>query len=66
VLYNVACVHAIAGEHERAVELIDRAIDRGFGNRGWLEVDPDLAAIRGTSRFGALLARLGAPAQRGT
>jgi len=65
VLYNVACVHAIAGEPDRAVDLIDRAIDRGFGNRGWLEVDPDLAAIRGTPAFTALLGRLAESTPRG-
>jgi non-specific serine/threonine protein kinase len=58
VLYNLACVYALAGETERALDCLDRAVERGFGNRHWLEIDPDLAALRGLERFGALIGRL--------
>jgi adenylate cyclase len=60
--YNVACAHAILGEHERALELLDRAVAHGRGNLGWIEHDTDFAALHGHPRFEAILARLRASA----
>jgi adenylate cyclase len=58
VLYNVACFYALQGEHDRCIELLTRAIDKGWGDREWLETDSDLNAVRGDARFKALLARI--------
>jgi serine/threonine protein kinase/Tfp pilus assembly protein PilF len=55
LLYNVACVYASLNEGVRAIEVLERAVDRGFGQREWLETDPDLASIRGTPRYNAIL-----------
>jgi serine/threonine protein kinase/tetratricopeptide (TPR) repeat protein len=55
LLYNVACVYGSLGEADRAIEVLERALDRGFGQREWIETDPDLASLRGTPRFEALL-----------
>lgn len=57
VRYNTACLFAVAGEHERALELLDSALAQGFGNPQWLEHDPDLDSLRGDPRFRALLER---------
>jgi TolB-like protein/Tfp pilus assembly protein PilF len=57
-LYNVACVHARLGETDRALDLLERAADTGFGHRAWFEHDPDFAALRDHPRFTALLAQL--------
>jgi tetratricopeptide (TPR) repeat protein len=62
VLYNVACVYALADDTERALDCLERAVERGFGNRRWLEIDPDLASLRGRERFESLIGRLAAPA----
>jgi adenylate cyclase len=62
--YNVACAHAILGEHERALELLDRAVSHGRGNLGWIEHDTDFAALHGHPRFEAILARLRASAAK--
>ena len=56
VRYNVACLCSVAGEVDRAVELVQGAVAAGFGNREWLERDPDLTAIRDDPRFQAILA----------
>ena len=56
--YNVACAHALLGEHDRALELLDRAVRHGRGNLAWIEHDTDLAALHGRPRFEAILARL--------
>jgi adenylate cyclase len=58
VLYNVACVHALAGSSEQALDHLDKAIQNGFGHRDWLENDSELDSIREESRFQALLRKL--------
>lgn len=55
VRYNVACLYALEGEKEKAIDCLEDAIRVGFGNRGWIEHDPDLAALRDHPRFQALL-----------
>jgi adenylate cyclase len=57
-LYNVACAYADAGETERALDALDRAVGTGRGNRGWIEHDADLAPLRSSPRYAAILARL--------
>jgi adenylate cyclase len=60
--YNVACAHALLGEHDRAIELLDRAIRQGRGNLGWIEHDTDFSSLRGDPRFEAIVGRLRAAA----
>jgi non-specific serine/threonine protein kinase len=63
VLYNVACVYALLGEAERAIDCLEKSVTGGWGQREWMEHDPDLASIRDHARFKALLnAPLGAAA----
>jgi adenylate cyclase len=57
-LYNVACAYADAGEPERALDALDRAVGTGRGNRGWIEHDADLDPIRPSPRYAQILARL--------
>jgi adenylate cyclase len=58
VRYNVACLYALEGEAERAIDCLEDAMRVGFGNRGWMEQDPDLASIRNHPRFQGLIERL--------
>jgi len=58
VRYNVACLYALEGETEKAIATLEEAIQVGFGNKGWIEHDPDLDPIRGHPRFKTLLERL--------
>jgi adenylate cyclase len=58
VLYNVACVYCHTGDFDRAFELLNKAVDNGFGYRAWLANDNSLAALRDDPRFAALLKRL--------
>ena len=55
VLYNVACVYALLGEADRAVDCLERSVTHGWGQREWMEHDPDLASLRGHPRFRALV-----------
>ena len=56
VRYNVACLFALEGESERAIDCLEEAIAAGFGNRDWISQDPDLEALRGIPRFEQLVA----------
>ena len=58
-LYNGACNYAVAGDKERALDLLERAIATGGGFRDWLEHDSDLDDLRAMPRFREILARLG-------
>jgi adenylate cyclase len=55
VLYGIACVYALLGEHERALDALERGIQAGFGRREWAEKDPDLASLHDSPRFWKLL-----------
>ena len=55
VLYNVACVYALLGEADKAVDCLEKSITHGWGQREWMEHDPDLAPVRDHPRFRALM-----------
>ncbi len=55
VRYNAACLYALAGEADRALELLEEALRAGFGNVEWIRQDPDLASLAGNARFESLL-----------
>lgn len=55
VRYNVACLFAVAGRTDRALDCLEEARGVGFGNRAWLERDPDLTSVRDQPRFKAIL-----------
>ena len=54
LLYNVASTYSLVGEADEALSCLERAIDRGFGHREWLDNDPDFASIRDLPRFKAI------------
>jgi tetratricopeptide (TPR) repeat protein len=54
-LYNAACTYAALGKHEEALDSLERALDKGYGHKDWIEHDPDFDGLRDTSRFKAIL-----------
>jgi adenylate cyclase len=56
--YNVACSYAIAGDPERALDVLEEHIRTSGVHRHWLEHDSDWDAVRGTPRFQAILGKL--------
>jgi TolB-like protein/Flp pilus assembly protein TadD len=58
VLHNAACFFSLAGESERALDLLERNVARGFGQRDWVENDPDFASLLDEPRFRALVVRM--------
>ena len=53
-LYNTACAYSIAGDEDRALMFLERSIYAGYSDRGHMERDDDLRAIRNTRRFDEL------------
>ena len=58
VLYGLACFYTVAGEAQKAMDLLERSIEAGAVSRAWLEHDNDLDPIRGDPRFQTFLDRL--------
>jgi adenylate cyclase len=55
VLYNVACNYSLLNEIDKALNCIEKAFDKGFGHKEWMERDPDFASIKNHPRFKALM-----------
>jgi serine/threonine protein kinase/Flp pilus assembly protein TadD len=55
ILYNVGCVYALAGEADKSIDCLAKAMDRGDWYKGWAQKDSDLESLRNNPRFQALL-----------
>ena len=54
--YNLACLDARAGKADEAFRQLDRAVGAGFDEEAILLSDHDLDSLRGSPRFGTVLA----------
>jgi len=57
-LYNLACVYSLQKKIDRAIEWLQRAIDAGYNDFGWMEKDTDLDNLRDDPRYKEII-RLG-------
>ncbi len=51
VLYNVACAFGILGKNKECLDALERAVNRGWGDKAWLEHDSDLDSVRKEARY---------------
>jgi hypothetical protein len=51
-------VTALGGMYEQALDFLDRAVGTGRGQLEWILKDNDLAPLRDSLRFAAIVARL--------
>jgi tetratricopeptide (TPR) repeat protein len=56
VRYNVACLYALDGKRQEALECLEECQRLGFSNMDWIQRDPDLASLRDEPRFRRLFA----------
>ena len=54
LLYNVACTYVALSRYDDALNCLERAVDKGFGHKEWIDHDPDLDPLRQHMRFQAL------------
>ncbi len=55
LLYNVACTYARIGKNEESLIALERAAEKGWGDRNWIEHDSDLEGLRDNPRFKAIV-----------
>jgi serine/threonine protein kinase/Flp pilus assembly protein TadD len=58
LLYNVACNYALLGRIEDGLSSLEQAVDRGYGDKAWMEHDADLEPLRSSPRYQAILERM--------
>lgn len=58
VLYNLACAYSLNGEKERAIETLQRAVERGFTDVDFIERDRDLEPIRREASYQKIIETL--------
>jgi len=58
VLINGACLFAKDGNKEKALDLLEKALGKGYGKRDWIEHDPDYDSLRNEPRFQTLFSKL--------
>ncbi|MBD3187526.1 tetratricopeptide repeat protein [Candidatus Bathyarchaeota archaeon] len=56
-LYNVACAYAIAGEPDKALDFLERSLEKDPTQQGMLLDDKDLESLRDMERFKQLAAK---------
>jgi len=55
VLYNIACLYALEGRADPAIDCLEQALRAGFGAGDWVAHDPDLDSLRDLPRFRRLV-----------
>jgi tetratricopeptide (TPR) repeat protein len=60
--YNLACALALAGRRDDALTHLERSVAAGWNNAAHTAADSDLASLRETPRFKAVMAKLQAAA----
>ncbi|HZJ01301.1 MAG TPA: protein kinase [Gemmatimonadaceae bacterium] len=55
LLYNVACMYASLGRTDQAISCLERAVDKGFGHKEWIDNDPDLNSIRNNPKYQSIV-----------
>jgi len=53
--YNLACLYSLSGEQDKALHMLEQAIELGFTELGFARHDPDLGSLHGHARFRKLV-----------
>jgi serine/threonine protein kinase/tetratricopeptide (TPR) repeat protein len=55
LLYNISCMYALLGNPNEALSCLEKAVDKGYGQKDWVEHDSDLDSLRELPRFKTIL-----------
>ena len=58
LLYNVACTYAQLGKTEDSLAALEAAVEKGWGDKNWIEHDSDLIPLRSNPRFQAIVSSM--------
>src|SRR5215208_6141340 len=58
LLYNVACVYAQLGKIDESLGALEGAVEKGWGDKNWIEHDSDLIPLRSNPRFQAIVSSM--------
>ena len=58
VIFNGACLFAKNGNKEKAISLLNIAVEKGYGNKEWIEQDQDYDSLRNEPGFITLINKL--------
>ncbi len=58
LLYNVACVYAQLGKIDESLGALEGAVEKGWGDKNWIEHDSDLEPLRRDPRFQAIVSSM--------
>ena len=53
--YNLACLYALGDEQDKALHMLQQAVDLGFSELSYARHDPDLTSLRDHERFKKLV-----------
>ncbi|MEO5904918.1 MAG: protein kinase [Gemmatimonadaceae bacterium] len=51
LLYNISCMYSLLGNPDEALSCLEKAVDKGYGQKDWVEHDTDLDSLRDLPRF---------------
>ncbi len=49
--YNMACLFALIGDQDNALDRLEQSVIGGMAHKSWMENDSDLDSLRGLPRF---------------
>jgi tetratricopeptide (TPR) repeat protein len=58
MLYNLGCAYSLAGDAEKAVDALRRAVENGWKDAAHMEKDPDLKGLRDKPAFREIVSGL--------
>jgi len=58
LLYNIACMYALLGNPDESLSCLERAVDKGYGQKDWVAHDSDLDSLRDLPRFQSIVAAM--------
>jgi adenylate cyclase len=58
LLYNISCMYALLGNPNEALSCLEKAVDKGYGQKDWVAHDSDLDSLRELPRFKTIVAAM--------